>query len=83
MRQSHEHRPNKYVGKVRPVVGKTLIPSGSYDALPLVSQRKCLLASPGTLFRGVHSRPHGDKIAFVFPIRPLYILVIRLGGAPV
>ena len=30
--------------------------------------RKRLLASPGALFRGVHSRPHGDKIVFVFPI---------------
>jgi hypothetical protein len=42
-----------------------------------------LLGSPGALFRGVHSRPHWDKIAFAIPIRPLYILYMRLGGSPV
>jgi hypothetical protein len=42
-----------------------------------------LLGSPGALFRGVHSRPHRDKIAFAIPIRPLSILYMRLGGSPV
>ena len=60
-----------------------LIKAVRYDALPLVSQRKRLLGSPGALFRGVPSRPHRDKIAFAIPIRPLYILYMRLGGSPV